>query len=65
MKIRGEVIAVETLGDRLRVTLQGKAARESVHNDFGRHEFQVPATKQNGEVYHVGRIVHVDLSPHA
>lgn len=64
MKIRAEVIGVETMGDKLAVTLQGNATRESQHyGRMGKHTVQVAATKANGKAYYVGRVIRFDMRP--
>jgi hypothetical protein len=63
MKIRAEVIAVETHGDTLHVSLQGKGRGDAQWRPMGRHSIMVPATPANGRHYHVGRIVHLEARP--
>lgn len=65
MKIRAEVTAVETQGDSLQVILQGKGRGDAHWRRMGRHSLTVPATAQNGRVYHVGKIITIEARPGA
>lgn len=62
MKIRAEVVAVETMGDKLAVTMQGKTTRESARwGRYGKHRIEVQASKRNGQTYYVGRVLNLEM----
>lgn len=63
MKILGEVLAVETIGDHLRVRLQGKAIGAAAWQPLGVISVDVPPSTKNQKSFYVGRQVKVTLAP--
>ena len=63
MKIRAEILAVETSGEQITIKLQGKNNSAAEWRPFGSYSFQVPATDANCRAYHVGRIVKLQIAP--
>ena len=63
MKITGEVIAVETTGDHLRVTMQTNAEADAEWFPMGRATISVQANNKNGRTYYVGRVVNLTMEP--
>lgn len=62
MKIKAEVLAVETIGDALRLQLQGKATTDARWRPYLRISLQVPETKTNRRAFYVGRKVLVTVT---
>lgn len=63
MKINCEVIAVETLGESLRVTLQGKPPKSADWRNLERQTIILPTTKSAERAFHIGRRFTLTLSP--
>lgn len=61
MKINAEVLAVETIGDALRVTLQGKAEADAEWRPYLRAHIDIPETLPNRRAYFIGRRVTLQL----
>jgi hypothetical protein len=63
MKIKAEIIGVESQGDALQIVLQG--APETAPEWFGwkRQSFIVPATVKNKKAFFVGRLCIITLEP--
>lgn len=61
MKIHSEVLAVETIGDALRVTLQGKAETDADWRPYLKAHIDVPETLPNRRAYYIGRKVTLTL----
>ncbi len=62
MKIKAEVLSVETIGDALSLLLQGKATTDADWRPHLRLRLQVPETKTNRRAFYVGRKVSVTVS---
>ena len=63
MKIIGEVLAAETIGDHLRVRLQGKAIGAADWAPLGVISVDVPPNAKNQKAFYVGRHVKVTVAP--
>ncbi|MEQ1580890.1 MAG: hypothetical protein ABL964_09885 [Steroidobacteraceae bacterium] len=63
MKIKAEVIAVETSGDALDVSLQGKAEADAEWRPMLRFNVQVPESIKNRRAFYVGRDVRISIEP--
>lgn len=63
MKLRCEVIGVETTGDGLRLTLQGKPNGAAEWRNLERQEFVIPATQHAKRAFYVGRMVAISMRP--
>jgi hypothetical protein len=61
MKIRGEVLSVETDGDKLRVRLQGAAQKMAEWRSLLSIRIEVPDVVKNRRTYYVGRIVYIEV----
>lgn len=63
MKITAEIIAVENNGDRLKVKVQGSAVNEAEWRSMGICEFSIPANKNAGKTFFVGRVIEIKIKP--
>ncbi len=62
MKIDCEVIAVETQGDTLRVTLQGMPPAAAEWRGRERQMIIIPTSQRAERTFHVGRRVMLDIA---
>ena len=63
MKIRGEVLKVETTGDHLRINLQTQIVGQALWRPFNHMEFSVPDNSVSRKTYCVGRILIFEVKP--
>ena len=63
MKIKGEVLAVETTGDQLRMRMQTSVESQGQYYPMGVSSVEVPANAKNGRTYYVGRVVRITMAP--
>lgn len=61
MKIRCEIIAIETHGDSTRIDLQGMPATAAAWRPLGRHTMDLPSNSKNNKALHIGRIVEITI----
>jgi hypothetical protein len=63
MKIRCEVTAVETNGDRLNIRMQGQTLNAANWRGWERQEISIPVSKTSQRTFYVGRIVEITVKP--
>ena len=63
MKINCEVIGVETHGDSLSVTLQGKPPKSADWRPIERQTVIIPTTRSTERTFHVGRRCTLTITP--
>ena len=63
MKIEGEIIGVENMGDTLRVDIQGNPPTAAEWRPLGRQSFTIPDTATGGKTFYVGRKVSITIEP--
>lgn len=63
MKIRAEVTAVETNGEKLVVRLQGLASSDPAWLSMNRYTIETYASKKAQRSYYVGRPVEISVTP--
>lgn len=63
MRIRCEVLAVENLGDKLRVKLQGRAGLDAEWRNMLSLSIEAPDHERHRRAFFVGRIVYVEVEP--
>ena len=61
MKINLEVLSLETTGDAIRVTAQGKTKRDAQWQPWRKWVFDVPLSV--GLKYRIGQILHTEMQP--
>lgn len=61
MKIAAEVTRVETTGDSLRVTMQGKPPRSADWHPLAAQIIEVPDHPQTRRAFYVGRRVTIEV----
>jgi len=61
MKIRCEVLSVETTGDGLRVKWQGRGVRDAKWRPWSLGSFEIARTEVTLRAYHVGRVFVMDV----
>lgn len=61
MKIRAEVTRVETTGDGLRVTMQGKPPRAAGWHPLAPQVIEVPDSAPTRRAFYVGRVVMLEV----
>ncbi len=62
MKIKGEVIAVETMGESLRIDIQGKATSDAEWRPYSKMTFSVACIDKNARAFWIGRRVKVEIT---
>lgn len=62
MKIDAEVLAAETIGDGLRLKLQGSAQSDAEWRPMLAMSIEVPDQPRNRKAYHVGRRVSIKIN---
>lgn len=63
MKIEAEVLAVESNGDVLFISTQGKTTDSAGWRALERHTFKVPMTIRNSRAFYVGRKLEIEIRP--
>lgn len=63
MKLKCEVVAVETDGTLLKLRLQGSRPDSAAWREMGVHSIQVDDTPRNCRAFHLGRTVTVSIEP--
>lgn len=63
MKLRVEVTKVETTGDCLRVTAQGKPTNAASWRPLVSQVIEVPDTEPTRRAFYVGRMVTITVTP--
>lgn len=63
MKIKAEVLGAETIGDALRLKLQGQADGASQYSEMLALTIEVPPHEKNQRAYYVGRRVVLTVNP--
>lgn len=61
MRMRGEILAVETIGDRLRVKMQAVGAADAAWRPMNVVTFECPDLPAQRKALHVGRQLIVDI----
>jgi hypothetical protein len=60
MKLRGEILSVESTGDGVRVNAQFRFARQAKW--VGMHVVEFCAPLHEAKSYHVGRIIQIEVT---
>lgn len=63
MRIRHNILSVETTGDRLRIKAQGRHERASNWRPWETIEFTIPDIGANRRAFRVGRDIEVTIEP--
>jgi hypothetical protein len=63
MKLKGEVLKVETTGDFLEIELQTEVIGQAFWRPMGDLKFAIPDMEVNRKTFHVGRKVIFDVKP--
>jgi len=63
MKIRGEILEVKTLGDRLQFTMQGVGIGDAAWRPLNVLTLQVASSPVAERAFFVGRTVTVEIKP--
>jgi len=61
MKIRAEVIDVQTNQETITIVLRGQSKRHASWRRLFCYEIQVPHSEPNCKTYYLGRIVHLEV----
>ncbi len=61
MKIRCEVLAVESTGDAIRVRWQGRGVKDADWRPYMSGTIEVAHTKTSERAYHVGRVFTMEV----
>lgn len=62
MKLRCEVLAVETFGDRLKITTQGRRPNDAEWRPYLKIVFELHDSPKTRKAMHVGRMVRIDIT---
>lgn len=63
MKIRCEILSVETHGESLSITLQGKGKSDADWRPMVRQIIGIASTQKNQKQFHVGRTIEIEVLP--
>jgi hypothetical protein len=63
MKIKAEVIAVESNGEKIKVRVQGIASSDPAWLSMSAHSFELYANQKNQRSYWIGRKVEIEIKP--
>lgn len=63
MKLRCEVVWVESHGDTLVVSFQGSPPSAADWRPLGRQSIEIPATAAHQKAFYVGRVVELRVYP--
>ncbi|MEH2517531.1 hypothetical protein V1279_003104 [Bradyrhizobium sp. AZCC 1610] len=63
MKIEGHLLEASDMGDKLRITGQGKAISDADWRPMLSMVIEVPMTDRNRKAFYVGRHFTMDLKP--
>lgn len=61
MRMKGEILAVETTGDKLRVKMQASGAADAYWRSMNVVTFECPDLPVYAKALHVGRLLIVDI----
>ena len=62
MKMKGEVIGVETQGDTLRVDIQAKGVSDACWRPLSKMSLVVASNEKQQKAFYVGRRINLDFS---
>ena len=63
MKIEASVIGVETHGETLQVTLQGKEPNSADWRPYSSQTFKIADNERNARAFWIGRKVEIEIKP--
>jgi hypothetical protein len=63
MKIEASVIGIESHGDTIQVTLQGKEPGSAQWRPWARQVFKVAENERNAKAFYIGRKVEIEIKP--
>jgi hypothetical protein len=63
MKIRAEIISLDTNGETMQVKLQGSASTDAEWRPGLRLSIELPDKGSIRKAYHLGRIIHLTVEP--
>jgi len=63
MKVRAEILGVESHGDKLQVKVQGRQDRDAEWRPYLSFTFEVHDSQKARKAMHVGRMVRLQIDP--
>lgn len=63
MKLRCEILAVESRGLNLGVKVQGKQANGADWRDINAFTIEIPSHERTAKAFYVGRIITIEVMP--